>query len=74
MKVLSRCLNVPLPVLWKHCWTLKIAIHLQLFQEQTHCKAHLGKLSLSAPSCGRRICISQAKSRRLNTGIYVLAV
>lgn len=40
------------------------AIHMPLF---------LGKLSLSPSSNGRNS-VSQAKSRRLNTGIYVPAV
>ena len=72
-KTLSQPLKAPLLVLWKQNWALKIAIHLQLFQEQTHYMAHLGKFSLSSLSCDR-ISVSQAKSRRLNIGDSVPAV
>ena len=72
-KTLSQPLKAPLLVLWKQNWALKIAIHLQLFQEQTHFMAHLGKFGLSSLSCDR-ISVSQAKSRRLNIGDSIPAV
>ena len=71
-KTLAQSLKAPVLVPRKQNWTLKIEIHLQLFQEQSHYMAHLGKFSLSTLSHDR-VSVSQVKSRRLNTGNSVPA-